>query len=803
MNADLKYEEFLEALKSMSSNSSAVGLDGISYLLLNKLPAKCKVLLHKLYQMIWNNGTIPTSWKRSVIVPVHKQGKCRTKVESYRPIALNSQCGKLFEKIILNRLLYYCEKESIIPKHQAGFRKGRCASDHLVKLSTTIKGQFARKKTLLATFFDIKSAYDNVWHEKLLMKLKSLGISGKMYSYIKSYLSDRSICARINNSYSSFKSVNCGIPQGSIIAPLLFSIILHDLPSLVSKNIQIVQYADDICIWLKTNIKKNTKKRVISYVEKLYQMEIDNIVNYMKENGFRLSSEKTHLMFFNNGQNPPNLPKLYIEGTLLDYKQNTKFLGVFFTHNLSWKYHINYLLNKARARLNFLKIIFNKPWCQHLKTLVNITLALIRSKLTYGQEVYHSAPKTLLKKLESLDSRALKIAVGLPIHTNTSKFYKELNILSLSEQRQLFTTNYVVRSLSVENSVQEDIFVDSNIHYPKQARKTGYLQPILNYTSDMFSKANIDVRSISPMPLCPSIPPWEHLPATYDIDYSTNSKKDNINILVLDTKKHLFDNYQYHLKIYTDGSVNDTGECGAAFVIPALNIRKSFHLGIGFSIFTCELYAILLALDFINDCPMEFYNILLCVDSQSVLMALQSWESNARTDLVYDVKFKLHCIISKAISVTFMWIPSHTGLYWNEVVDKLAKNGANNTIDTKIIHNVNHSKNEIKSIMKRTAKSHLKSKHPSIFNISNNVAKYLLKFRLNTWKTKYCKDIKCVCGDNFDIDHVIFKCNRILPLYDLKNIDITQFKDREMLLESDKTIEIMEILFSSGIISRM
>ena len=797
------YEELVDALKSMASNSSAVGLDGISYLLLNKLPANCKVLLHKLYQMIWNNGTIPISWKQSVIVPVHKQGKCRTKIESYRPIALNSQCGKLLEKIILNRLLYYCDKESIIPKQQAGFRKGRCASDHLVKLSTCIKAQFARKKSLLATFFDIKSAYDNVWHEKLLMKLKTLGISGKMYYYIKSYLSDRSICTRVNHSYSSFKNVDCGIPQGSIIAPLLFSILIHDLPNFVSKNVQIVQYADDICIWLKTNIKKNTKKRVIDYVEKIYQIELNNIVKFMKENGFRLSCEKTHLMFFNNGKNPSSLPKLHIEGTNLDYKQNTKFLGVFFTTNLSWKHHINYLLTKARARLNFLKIIFYKPWCQHLKTLVNLTLSLIRSKLTYGQEVYHSAPKTLLKKLESLDSRALKTAIGLPIHTNTSKCYKELNILSLSEQRELFTTNYVVRSLSVENSVKEEIHLDSKIHFPKQTRNTSYLQPIQNYTSELFLKANIDVNSISPMPLFPLIPPWEHLSASYDINYSRHTKDENINILVSDAKQHLAENYPYHLKIYTDGSVNESGCCGAAFVIPALNIKRSFHLGKGLSIFTCELYAILFALDFINDCSMTFYNILLCVDSQSVLLALQSWENNARTDLVFEIRFKLHSIISKSILITFMWIPSHTGLYWNEVVDKLAKKGANIDVDTIKIQNVSHSKNEIKSIVKRTAKSHLKPKKPSIFNVQNNIGKLLLKLRLNSWKTKYCKDIKCICGNILDIDHVLFSCVKIIPLYQSNSIDITQYTNKEMLLESDMTIRIMEILLLSGVCSRL
>ena len=268
LNAPLTYDEFIEALKSFSSNNSSVGIDAISYRMLCNLPGTWKHLLFNLFHKCWNEKTLPEIWQRSIIVPIHKQGKSKSSADGYRPVALTSNCGKLMEKMILKRLLYHCDKNNIIPTHQAGFRKGRSVTDHLVKLSSQIKKQFAKRKSVLATFIDIKRAYDSVWHERLLFKIKSIGINGSMYEYLENYLKNRSICTRVNNVYSDFRNTNIGIPQGSIIAPLLFSILLYDLPSVVSKGFNIVQYADDICIWLNTNLRKSTKNRTIKYVEK-------------------------------------------------------------------------------------------------------------------------------------------------------------------------------------------------------------------------------------------------------------------------------------------------------------------------------------------------------------------------------------------------------------------------------------------------------------------------------------------------------------------------------------------------------
>ena len=114
--------------------------------------------------------------------------------------------------------------------------------------------------------FYVKKAYDNVWHARLFYKLKNIGITGMMFQYFKNFLSERCICTRVGKTYSSNKTTDMGIPQGSIIAPILFNIIIHDLPKVLSNNTQVAQYADDIAIWVNTTLRKHTNKRVVNHV---------------------------------------------------------------------------------------------------------------------------------------------------------------------------------------------------------------------------------------------------------------------------------------------------------------------------------------------------------------------------------------------------------------------------------------------------------------------------------------------------------------------------------------------------------
>ena len=232
------------------------------------------------------------------------------------------------EKIILDRLYYFCEKNFIIPVNQAGFRKGRSTIDHLTKLTMQVKRQFARRQNILATFFDVKKAYDQVWHSRLLYKLKSIGISGNLYSYIKSFLCERKIQTRIGSTYSSEKNLEMGIPQGSVIAPILFNILMHDLPKVLSNKVNLVQYANDVCMWANVNLKKKSNIRTINYTKKIYQRVLDNMHGFIKSNGLTLSVEKTNMVLFTSGSDPENMPQFKINNNFIEYKQVVKFLGV-------------------------------------------------------------------------------------------------------------------------------------------------------------------------------------------------------------------------------------------------------------------------------------------------------------------------------------------------------------------------------------------------------------------------------------------------------------------------------------------
>ena len=182
----------------------------------------------------------------------------------------------------------------------------------------------------------------------------------------------------------------------------------------------------------------------------------------------------------------------------------------------------------------------------------------MRSKLIYGQEVYFSAPNTLLKKLQSIDSKAIKLAIGVPVHTNTSKSYAEAGMISFSEQRKLAIWKYVIRSLAVINSVTDFIlFLDSNKVYPKSAQNISSIQPIRNYINDLINECNMDIKSIPVLPTSPQIPQWEHINAKFDTVYTDLKKSESTNILTIQIREHLNNKYQNHIKIFTDGSVLD------------------------------------------------------------------------------------------------------------------------------------------------------------------------------------------------------------------------------------------------------
>ena len=235
LNNIINISELERALSQIKKVKVAEGGDRVSYSMLRELPQSYKDYVLELFRRCWEEGVIPTRWKHAIVTPVLKPGKPRKDLGSYRPISLTSHLGKIFERILKNRLEYYAEKNGLIPRCQAGFRRGRGVTDHIVKLSSHARKAIAKRRLLFALLFDIRRAYDTVWHRRLLEKLQKIGINGNMYSFIKSFLKDRTFAVRWRGAVSTRRALHMGVPQGSVIAPLLFSLVLHDIEKI--KNI--------------------------------------------------------------------------------------------------------------------------------------------------------------------------------------------------------------------------------------------------------------------------------------------------------------------------------------------------------------------------------------------------------------------------------------------------------------------------------------------------------------------------------------------------------------------------------------
>ena len=205
-----------------------------------------KVIL-QFINLTWLKGELPKSWKLATIKPLLKKEKPAEEVASYRPISLTSCLGKVAEKMINARLYWWLEANGMIDVHQGGFRTGQRTEDLLFRMTQRIIDGFHEQKSTVGVFVDLQQAYDRVWRKGLLYKMQECAIHGHLYDWIKNYLNDRLIQTKVGHAFSSKKTLEEGLPQGSSLSCTLFLIFLNDLPK--ELKAEKGQWADDFVLW--------------------------------------------------------------------------------------------------------------------------------------------------------------------------------------------------------------------------------------------------------------------------------------------------------------------------------------------------------------------------------------------------------------------------------------------------------------------------------------------------------------------------------------------------------------------------
>lgn len=677
INSDFTLKDLAKAIAGIKTGNVATGTDPISYKMIQHLPDSMLEKLLLFFQACWEGNCIPQAWREALVVAIPKEGKPKNSPSSYRPISLTPHLGKIYERMVKNRLEFFLDKHNVIPLFQAGFRKGRNCMEHVVRLTAHAKRALTRNRILMATFFDIRRAFDTVWHGKLLDKLAKLGLSGRILGFVQEFLRDRTLAVRVGQSVSKSHSIDMGVPQGSIIAPILFSLMLHDIGQIGLEGGTMSLYADDLAFWMEPVRHHMTEQNRLKY-----QAQIDKIAKYMLANGFELSHEKTVFLVFTRRRGLKAQYHLTLNGMQIKPSKTAKFLGVTISDDLIWQQHIDSLIVKARRSVNLIKVLKSQTWAAG-KALVHLVKALVRSRLTYGQEAYFSMPQSLWNKLERLELSALKLALGVPKGAINCLAYQEAGMIPLKEECHLRCAQFVARASAVPNTVQE-VFTatfhptQTSWHETWKEKKTCLAEryeTLHDHTIDVLTQCQIDQTRMAELPTNP-YPSWliekPQISHTYG---DAVSKKENPLLLATMAKEILDGRLRNYLKVYTDGSVLDNGEVGCAFAIPEFNLVRKYKLNEGVSIFTAEMYAILMACSHVNDNMAIPMGVAILSDSKSSLQALAS-ETGNRPELRMEIQALCHQIMVRGTDLVLMWLPSHTGIRGNDLADRAAKAAA-------------------------------------------------------------------------------------------------------------------------------
>ncbi|KAL1448470.1 hypothetical protein WDU94_013986, partial [Cyamophila willieti] len=363
------------ALSETKSNK-APGFDGIHAEFLKNSGDFAKAWMAKFLTDVLNTGQIPNELKKAKIIALLKPGKAADQPGSYRPVALLSCVYKLLERLIYNRV---SEKiYSVIPVEQAGFRPGRNCADQVLALTNHIEAGFQLKLKNSVAFIDLSAAYDTVWREGLLYKFLQVIPCSRTLQLLDNMLSNRNFKVVMNESMSNTKKLNNGLPQGSVLAPLLFSLYISDIPETKSKKFG---YADDWAIAVRTSD--------IHEAETILTEDLAALGRYFRQWRLKPNASKTEITCFHLNNQQANLKlKVEFEGELLNHNFTPKYLGVTLDRTLTFKPHLQKTAAKLKSRNNIIQKLCGSKWGSSSHVLRTSALGLVYSAAEYCAPVW-------------------------------------------------------------------------------------------------------------------------------------------------------------------------------------------------------------------------------------------------------------------------------------------------------------------------------------------------------------------------------------------------------------------------------
>ena len=441
---EVDVQKIIEKLKV----KKATGYDNISNRVLKNLPFSATTVLTNLFNACLKLCYFPNSWKKGKIIAIPKPDKDHSDPLNYRPITLLPTMGKVFEKLVLIKLINFEENNNIIIPEQFGFRSAHSTTQQVLRITENIALNFNNNLSTGMTLLDIEKAFDCVWHDALLFKLCKTKYPVYLIKLIKSFLTNREAFVSVGDENSSPYLIPAGVPQGSLLSPHLFNVFINDTSK--PKNCKLAIYADDTALYTKVPMQ-NMHKLIENLEAGL--IEINEYFNSWK---IKINHSKTEAIVFTHStimKKEQLKHQISFNNSTLIWNKKVKYLGILLDNKVLFKENVLSSIKKTNKRIALIYCLLKKNSPLNIHSKLTLYRSYLRPILTYACPVFANCAKSHLDKLQRTQNKCLRMILSAPYITKIAVLHEEANIPYIHEFIDKLTENFYKKAHCSKNKL--------------------------------------------------------------------------------------------------------------------------------------------------------------------------------------------------------------------------------------------------------------------------------------------------------------------------------------------------------------